>query len=150
MIVNMSVWSDLDALKHFMYRSGHVMYLRRRREWFEKSDVATSVCWWIPAGDIPDLTDAHRRLLHVRARPDRRGLAGEAPDFTRRLTRLPSAVSRQQVVVRQGGRRGRPATPRLLAHRHRYCRSRSLTAAYDAITPLHLRAGFEPPASTGT
>jgi hypothetical protein len=65
-IVNMSVWADLDALKHFMYRSGHAMYLRRRREWFEKSDVATSVCWWIPAGEIPDLADAHRRLLHLR------------------------------------------------------------------------------------
>jgi hypothetical protein len=65
-IVNMSVWADLDALKHFMYRSGHAMYLRRRREWFEKSDMATSVCWWIPAGEIPDLVDAHRRLLHLR------------------------------------------------------------------------------------
>ena len=65
-IVNLSVWADLDALKHFMYRSGHAMYLRRRREWFEKSEVATSVCWWIPAGDIPDLADAHRRLLHLR------------------------------------------------------------------------------------
>ena len=65
-IVNMSVWADLDALRHFMYRSGHAMYLRRRREWFEKSEVATSVCWWIPAGEIPDLADAHRRLLHLR------------------------------------------------------------------------------------
>jgi hypothetical protein len=66
-IVNMSVWTDLDALKHFMYRSGHAMYLRRRREWFEHSDAATSVCWWIPAGEIPELADAHRRLLHLRA-----------------------------------------------------------------------------------
>ena len=67
MIVNMSVWADLESLKHFMYRSGHAMYLRRRREWFEHSDEATSVCWWIPAGGIPDLADAHRRLLHLRA-----------------------------------------------------------------------------------
>lgn len=65
-IVNMSVWTDLDSLKHFMYRSGHAMYLRRRREWFEHSDAATSVCWWIATGEIPDLADAHRRLLHLR------------------------------------------------------------------------------------
>ena len=66
MIVNMSVWSDLESLEHFMYRSGHSSYLRRRREWFERSEVATSVCWWIPVGEIPDLADAHRRLLHLR------------------------------------------------------------------------------------
>jgi hypothetical protein len=65
-IVNMSVWENLDSLEHFMYRSGHAAYLRRRREWFERSDQATSVCWWIPAGEIPDLADAHRRLLHLR------------------------------------------------------------------------------------
>ncbi len=66
MIVNMSVWENLASLEHFMYRSGHASYLRRRREWFERSDVATSVCWWLPAGDVPDLADAHRRLLHLR------------------------------------------------------------------------------------
>jgi hypothetical protein len=66
MIVNMSVWADLESLKHFMYRSGHAMYLRRRVEWFERSTEPTSVCWWIPAGDLPDLADAYRRLLHLR------------------------------------------------------------------------------------
>lgn len=65
-IVNLSVWADLEALRHFMYRSGHAMYLRRRREWFERSDVATSVCWWIPVGELPDLADAQRRLLLLR------------------------------------------------------------------------------------
>ena len=65
-IVNMSVWSDLESLRHFMYRSGHAIYLRRRREWFERSDEASSVCWWLPAGELPDLADAHRRLLHLR------------------------------------------------------------------------------------
>ena len=66
MIVNMSVWKDLDSLKHFMYKSGHASYLRRRIEWFERSAEATSVCWWIRAGEIPDLADAHRRLMHLR------------------------------------------------------------------------------------
>jgi hypothetical protein len=66
MIVNMSVWEDLASLQHFMYRSGHAMYLRRRRDWFERNDEATSVCWSIPEGELPDLADAHRRLLHLR------------------------------------------------------------------------------------
>jgi hypothetical protein len=65
-IVNMSVWADLESLRHFVHRSGHAMYLRRRREWFERSAEATSVCWWIEAGTEPDLADGHRRLLHLR------------------------------------------------------------------------------------
>ncbi len=66
-IVNMSVWADLESLRHFVLRSGHAMYLRRRREWFEASEEATAVCWWLPAGEVPDLSDAYRRLLHLRA-----------------------------------------------------------------------------------
>ncbi|HUS42869.1 MAG TPA: DUF3291 domain-containing protein [Ilumatobacteraceae bacterium] len=66
MIVNMSMWESLDALKHFVYRSGHAIYLRRRQEWFGHSDDATSVCWWIPRGEVPDLADGHRRLVHLR------------------------------------------------------------------------------------
>ena len=62
-IVNMSVWADLAA-HAFGVRSEFVM--RRRREWFDRSEVAASVCWWIPAGQLPDLADAHRRLQHLR------------------------------------------------------------------------------------
>ncbi len=49
---------DIDPPTPGREDSGH--------EWFETSDVATSVCWWIPAGDLPDLADAYRRLLHLR------------------------------------------------------------------------------------
>jgi hypothetical protein len=66
MIVNFSVWTDLASLKAFMYETDHVGYLRRRMEWFRRSDVATSACWWIPAGETPDVGDGYRRLLHLR------------------------------------------------------------------------------------
>lgn len=59
---NMSVWEDLESLKHFMYKSGHSSYLRRRTEWFQKPDTPINVLWWIPAGEIPTLADAVRRL----------------------------------------------------------------------------------------
>lgn len=64
---NLSVWTDLDALRHFMHRSGHVAYLRRRREWFQQPSGLINVLWWLPAGAIPDLTDAVRRLRHLEA-----------------------------------------------------------------------------------
>lgn len=61
LIVNYTVWTDLDSLKHFTYRSGHGAYFRRRREWFEegKSQI---VCWWIPENEIPPVEEGLRRL----------------------------------------------------------------------------------------
>ncbi len=64
---NMSVWESLDALKHFMHKSGHASYLRRRREWFQQPPGLINVLWWIPAGEIPTLADAVRRLQHLEA-----------------------------------------------------------------------------------
>ena len=38
MIINMSVWTSIEALADYVYRSGHVAFLRRRREWFSRMD----------------------------------------------------------------------------------------------------------------
>lgn len=67
LIVNYSIWTDLESLKHFMFKSGHAMYLRRRREWFDPMDEAATVLWWVPAGTVPSLMEAHRRLELLRA-----------------------------------------------------------------------------------
>jgi len=34
-LVNMSLWEDIDSLKNYIYKTQHVNYLRRRKEWFE-------------------------------------------------------------------------------------------------------------------
>lgn len=65
-IANLTIWTDVDSLHHFTTRSGHAMYLRRRREWFEKSEVPTTVLWWIDEGHIPDLEEAADRLAELR------------------------------------------------------------------------------------
>src|ERR1700759_1217083 len=36
-IVNMSVWESIEALRDYAYTSNHVDVLRRRAEWFEKA-----------------------------------------------------------------------------------------------------------------
>lgn len=66
LIVNYSIWEDLDPLRHFIYRSGHSGYLRRRREWFEKPTEPTTVLWWIPAETVPSLAAAYDRLKELR------------------------------------------------------------------------------------
>src|SRR5690349_24049888 len=35
-IVNMSVWRDVDSLKNFVYQTPHVEIMKRRREWFAR------------------------------------------------------------------------------------------------------------------
>lgn len=64
---NLSVWTDYESLRQFMYRSDHGSYMRRRAEWFEKHDEAMTIGWWIPAGEVPTLEDAVRRLEYFRS-----------------------------------------------------------------------------------
>ena len=67
MIVNLSLWESPEALRHFVYRSGHASYLRRKREWFTESSTPDMVCWWLPSGELPGPVDAAKRLDHLRA-----------------------------------------------------------------------------------
>jgi hypothetical protein len=66
LIVNLSVWETPDHLKHYVYRSGHGAYFRRRAEWFDPHAAVDMVCWWIPQGTVPSLEDAVGRLDHLR------------------------------------------------------------------------------------
>jgi hypothetical protein len=62
-IVNLSVWQTLEALRSFVYRGrAHLDLMRRRREWFQPMPQHYLVLWWIPAGQIPDVSQALDRL----------------------------------------------------------------------------------------
>jgi uncharacterized protein DUF3291 len=64
MIVNMSVWESLEALRDFAYRSDHIKVLRDRAKWFEKADKPNYCLWWIPTGHAPTVADGRERLEH--------------------------------------------------------------------------------------
>jgi hypothetical protein len=66
-MVNLSVWADLESLASFVFKSGHVEVMRKRRAWFEPMTEAYVALWWVPAGVRPTVADAEERLLHVRA-----------------------------------------------------------------------------------
>jgi hypothetical protein len=66
-IVNMSVWVDLEHLKTFIYGELHRVVLRQRRDWFAPVQEQVTVCWWVPAGYRPTTQDAEDRLRHLRA-----------------------------------------------------------------------------------
>jgi hypothetical protein len=66
MLLNMSVWESLETLRAFTYTSAHTDVLRRRREWFERLEVAHLVLWWVPAGHVPTIDEALDRLERLR------------------------------------------------------------------------------------
>jgi Domain of unknown function (DUF3291) len=66
LLLNMSVWTSIEALRAFTYSSAHIDVLRRRREWFERLEAAHLVLWWIPTGHIPTVSEAIERLERLR------------------------------------------------------------------------------------
>jgi hypothetical protein len=67
MLVNMSVWRDVESLNRYVYQSAHVELMKKRREWFERMDEAFVVLWWVPAGHVPSVAEAIARLQTLRA-----------------------------------------------------------------------------------
>ena len=65
-IVNISVWTDLESLKNYVYNSVHTEYLRRRKEWFEIMREAYTVLWWVKSGHTPDIEEAKAKLESLR------------------------------------------------------------------------------------
>ncbi|HLK69397.1 MAG TPA: DUF3291 domain-containing protein [Bryobacteraceae bacterium] len=61
-IVNMSVWESIDALRNYAYASQHKDLIRDKARWFEKMDKATYCMWWVPAGHQPTVAEARQRL----------------------------------------------------------------------------------------
>jgi len=66
LLVNMSVWESLEALKNYVYQSLHVEVLRNRSAWFDAMKETHLALWWIPAGHIPTTVEAKKKLEHIR------------------------------------------------------------------------------------
>ncbi|AOU98067.1 hypothetical protein BI364_08915 [Acidihalobacter yilgarnensis] len=77
MLINLSLWVDVGALKDFVYRSAHTEIMRRRRDWFESMEAAYMVLWWVPQGHRPNVAEAVERLGLLREQ----GISAEAFTF---------------------------------------------------------------------
>jgi len=86
-LVNMSVWKDVDSLRKYVYRSAHAEVLRRRDEWFDRMSDAAIVLWWVRAGHRPSVDEALSRLELLRSQ----GPTSEAFTF-RAIYPVPGAV----------------------------------------------------------
>jgi heme-degrading monooxygenase HmoA len=64
-LVNLSVWESLEALRAYVYRSAHAEVLRRRQEWFARFEKPFMALWWVPAGHQPSVEEAKERLERI-------------------------------------------------------------------------------------
>jgi len=66
-LLNMSVWENIDALRHYVYRTAHAEVMRHREEWFEKFSGVYMALWWVPVGHVPGIDEAKKRIAHLDA-----------------------------------------------------------------------------------
>lgn len=76
-LVNLSVWQSIQALRDYAYAGRHLDVLRNRREWFEGYRGPYTVLWWIPAGHLPTVDEAKHKLAHL----ERHGPTADAFTF---------------------------------------------------------------------
>nr|WP_297458878.1 DUF3291 domain-containing protein [uncultured Halomonas sp.] len=93
MIVNMTVWEDIESLHDYVYRSVHVEIMRRKKEWFHKMREAHMVLWWVPKGHYPSLEEADAKLCHLRMH----GPTAEAFTFKKAFP-APDAIDMQSTA----------------------------------------------------
>lgn len=93
MLVNLSVWRDVESLNRYVYASAHVEVMRRRREWFTRMHDAFLVLFWVPRDHRPSVAEAVAKLEVLRAR-------GPNPDaFTFRQAFPPPDAGQAQTPV---------------------------------------------------
>lgn len=97
LLLNLSVWTSIDALRDYAYRGVHAGPLRDRQRWFLPMEPPTSVLWWVPGGHRPDGAEGKARL-------ERLALHGPAADAFTFGQRFPPPESPPHA----GGLEGQP------------------------------------------
>ena len=127
-IVNMTVWEDVESLRAFVFRSEHTGFLRRRAEWFDK----------LERPDFGAVVGAGRSSAHLWPRPRSR------LDRLAELGPTPEAFSFARTFAADG-RQARRAWRAERRCRHRFAFWSSASAIWGAAMPWPITGstGFE-------
>ncbi len=66
-IVNISVWESIEALKAFAFNTAHKKLYERRAAFFAPMLTAHAALWWIKAGRMPTIDDGKAALASLDA-----------------------------------------------------------------------------------
>lgn len=80
-IINLSVWRDVESLEEFTYKTFHSDFIKRRKEWFQKYGDAHYAMWWIEEGSYPRVEQSIARLRFLQ----KKGPSAKAFDFKERF-----------------------------------------------------------------
>jgi hypothetical protein len=64
-LLNMSVWESVEALRNYVFKSAHAELLRQRHSWFEKFSSVYAALWWVPVSHIPGVDEAKKRIDYL-------------------------------------------------------------------------------------
>ena len=64
-IVNYSIWDSIETLEHYMYKTFHSEFLKRRKEWFQTFGQVSTAMWWVKKREIPNNTEAMEKLDYL-------------------------------------------------------------------------------------
>ncbi len=70
LLINMSVWENLDTLFNYTYKSGHIEVFKRKKEWFSKMKMMHMAFWYVPESYEPTFEDAKDRLDYLNKHGD--------------------------------------------------------------------------------
>jgi uncharacterized protein DUF3291 len=65
-IINFSVWENVNALERFVFQTVHKHFYGRRADWFEHFEGPSVVLWWVPTGHQPSVEEAVARMEHLK------------------------------------------------------------------------------------
>ena len=100
-ITNLGTWTSRQAVSDFTYRTDHVEFLRRRREFFTAVQGAMLGLWAVPAGHRPTMGESRARLDHMtRFGPSAYcyGFRGDYPELVIERTDLLSPLARELIL----------------------------------------------------
>ncbi|MHA3914719.1 DUF3291 domain-containing protein [Halovulum sp. GXIMD14793] len=66
MASSLSVWEDVDSLKHFVWNTVHKKFYDRRAEWYDATDAIRLVFWWVEPGHQPGFSEGMQRFRLLR------------------------------------------------------------------------------------
>jgi hypothetical protein len=64
-LVNMSVWENVETFETFVWQTVHANIYRRRTGWFEPMKGPHLAMWWIEPGHTPAPAEGRTRLEHL-------------------------------------------------------------------------------------
>ena len=64
-VPNLSVWTDIESLESFVWKTVHKTFYERREQWFEVLEKQNFVMWPVEDGHEPTLAEAKERLDHL-------------------------------------------------------------------------------------